>query len=128
MKFLHAAIAVSSRGNAEWFFEGILGLAVARTYGAPRDLMMRLFGLDADADVVAYACGDAQIEVFAIPSPARPRPPAHVCIAVPDAAGLLDRCRAAGLEVRSAPRGDSFVSFVSDRDGNMYEIKQIQKG
>jgi catechol 2,3-dioxygenase-like lactoylglutathione lyase family enzyme len=47
-----------------------------------------------------------------------------VCLEVGDAEALLGRCGEAGLKVRKAPRGDSFVVFVEDEDGNLFEIKQ----
>ncbi len=124
-KFLHAAVACSSRQNSRRFFSDLLGLKLAKAYDAPAPLMKQLFGIDRDVKVEVYACGDAAIEAFILPGAPVPPPPAHVCAAVGDKAAFLSKCRKAGLPMVEAQKGDSVVTFVQDFDGNRYEIKQL---
>ena len=75
--------------------------------------------------LIDYAGDGVQFEVFLVPPGEKPPAGvAHVCLEVGDAAGFVERCRAADLEIREVPRGERRVTFVVDEDGNLYEIKQ----
>jgi hypothetical protein len=42
---------------------------------------------------------------------------------VDDLAGFLKKCGETGLKVSRTAKGDFSVSFISDFDGNAYEVK-----
>ncbi|HWG90481.1 MAG TPA: VOC family protein [Candidatus Thermoplasmatota archaeon] len=54
----------------------------------------------------------------------------HIAIVVPDIRGLIERLRAAGVEIAKEPytlsSSKSIIAFVKDLDGNWVEL--IQKG
>ena len=41
---------------------------------------------------------------------------------------LVDRCRQWGVSVLRIPRGDAMLTFISDADGNRFEIKDLGPG
>jgi len=96
VKISHVGIAVSSIAEALPFYREILGMpevALAPTDGA------RITGLDADGALVEL------LEAEESSSPiakfiARKGPGIHhICFAVPDLDGALDRCRAKGVRL-----------------------------
>ena len=82
MKFVHAAVLVSSGDNADRFYGELLGLDLLREYEVGRELMDMLFGIEKEFPVRLYGEGDVQFEVFMasddVPSPFI----AHTCIQV----------------------------------------------
>ena len=121
----HVALVRRSEAESDRFFQGVLGLEKTRSKTVTAELCSRLFDLEHDYRLVYYGNDQLQFEVFL--SKRRDFQGAHVghvCLDVEDPEGLLARCGAAGLKVRKAPRGDSFVTFVEDEDGNLFEIKQ----
>ena len=75
--------------------------------------------------LIDYGGEGVQFEIFLVPPGEIPAAGlAHVCLEVGDAAGLVERCAAAGLAIREVVRGERRVTFVVDEDGNLYEIKQ----
>lgn len=102
VRIAHFGIAVRALADTVPFYRDVLGLPVV-----PLD--------DADgAHIVGLAAADALVELL---EPARPDSPIgkfvdrrgpglhHVCFAVPDLDGALDRCRAAGIRlIDEAPR------------------------
>jgi len=125
MRLHHVALVRTSEAAAERFFGGLLGLQRRREKTAGAELCRALFGISREHPMIDYANEHLRVEVFLAPeAEAVPRHLSHVCLEVDDRAGLIDRCAAAGVEIRRATRGDSEVVFVVDEDGNLYEIKQ----
>jgi catechol 2,3-dioxygenase-like lactoylglutathione lyase family enzyme len=121
----HVALVRRSESESDRFFQGVLGLEKTRSKTVSAELCCRLFDLGRDYRLVYYGDDQLQFEVFLSESRDFAGPHVgHVCLEVDDADALLAKCAAAGLKVRKAPRGDSFVVFVEDEDGNLFEIKQ----
>lgn len=125
MRILHIGVGASSEGNADRFFRDLLGLAKAEPYVLPAGLSRSIFAIERELAVINYSAEGVRCEVFVDPLYRAPAPTVlHSCFEVDDQAGLLERCAAAGLRVSRTPRGDSFVAFVADPDGNLFEIKE----
>ena len=43
-----------------------------------------------------------------------------------DKKSFIEKCRAGGCEINLVPRGDYFLTFIRDFDGNLFEIKEIE--
>lgn len=125
MKLLHMALARTSEAASDRFYVDLLGLEKRREKQVDAELCETLFGVARAHRAIDYARDGVQFEIFLVPPGENPSAGlAHVCLEVGDAAGLVTRCQAAGLEVREAARGERRVTFVVDEDGNLYEIKQ----
>lgn len=121
----HLALARTSEAASDRFYVDLLGLERRREKVVDAELCRTLFGVARAHRLIDYAGDGVQFEIFLVP-PGEVPPPglAHACLEVADTAGLVARCRAAGLAVREWRSGARQVTFVADEDGNLYEIKQ----
>ncbi len=124
MRMLHIGVGSSSERNADLFFRELLGLAKSEPYHLPAELSRAIFAIDRELTVINYSAEGIRYEAFIDPLYRAPEPTVlHSCLEVDDLAGFLARCGAAGLKVKRTPRRDSFVTFISDFDGNLFEVK-----
>ena len=49
----------------------------------------------------------------------------HVCLEVDDLAAFLEKCRTLQVKIVQVPKGDKLLTFISDEDGNLFEIKKL---
>ena len=125
MRMLHVGLGASSERNADLFFQELLGLAKAAPVILPAELGRGIFAIDRELFIINYTAEGIRYEVFIDPLYRAPEPTVlHSCLEVDDLAGFLARCGEAGLKVKRTPRGDSSVTFISDLDGNLYEVKE----
>ncbi len=124
MRNLHTAIGASCAGNADLFFQQLLGLEKGAPVRVGAELCRAIFAIDRELTIINYTAAGVRFEVFIDPSYRAPEQTVlHSCIEVDEQAEFLKQCAANGLKVSRTPKGDSFVCFVSDLDGNLYEIK-----
>lgn len=126
---IHTGIAVSSSDRADLVFEHIFEMKRLYSFEIEKDIVDVLFGGSSGMSVRVYDAGTTRLEVFITPEAASyPAGFHHICLGVPDRNRLLKKARAAELEVRRYERSNgSDVIFVVDRDGNLYEIKEISQ-
>ena len=138
MNLLHIALASSSEENADKFYRDLLRLEKAAPKALPSSLARAIFNIDSDFSIINYMDKSLHFEVFvkrgegltgkdelsARSDDAGRRRIDHVCLAVADLSAFLEECRAMGIGVIQAPKGDYVVTFISDYDGNIFEIKQ----
>ena len=121
----HYGLACRSEQKADRFYREFLGLKKLERKTVPAALSGALFGIACDLTVLNYTGNGVHFEIF-IHEGERPtgRPPAHICLAVGDIEAFLERCRAMDVPVIRAPRGEQWITFVQDYDGNQFEIKE----
>jgi catechol 2,3-dioxygenase-like lactoylglutathione lyase family enzyme len=125
MRILHIGLGASCERNADLFFQELLGLVKAAPISLSAELCRGIFAIDRELRVIHYEAEGIHFEVFIDPLYRAPRQAVlHTCLEVDDRAGFLKRCGEAGLKVSRTPKGDSLVCFVSDLDGNLYEVKE----
>ena len=124
MRILHIGVGASSEKNADLFFQELLGLAKAAPVVLAAEFSRRIFAVDRELKIVHYTGDGVHFEAFVDPAYRAPAPSVlHSCLEVDDQRAFLEKCADMGLPVNRVPRGDSFVTFISDLDGNHYEIK-----
>jgi catechol 2,3-dioxygenase-like lactoylglutathione lyase family enzyme len=125
MKVRHYGLACRSEETAERFYKKFLGLKKSERKTVPAALSETLFGIPCDLEVLNYAGDEVHFEVF-IHEGERPAAgsPTHICLEVEDLEAFFERCRAMGVPVIRAPRGDRWITFVQDFDGNLFELKE----
>lgn len=128
MKLSHVALLCSSEQNADDFYRDILGLRRIKAFTLPRDLAGSIFGVESECPVLLYGNDQCQVEVF-LANPSGETGPRfeHLCMEVEDRDAFMQSCQAANLEVSLVPKGDRFLMFVKDFDGNLFEIKEAEK-
>ena len=125
MRLNHVGIVCSTRENSERFFGELLGLAKTREKTVPAELCLKLFGQEREYRAITYANEQTAFEVFISGAAGCGVPaPSHTCLGVRDLQGFVSTCSRMGVEVITAPKGDSYVTFIKDYDGNLYEIQQ----
>ena len=125
MRLHHVGLVCSSQERAGRFYEGILGLAKIKTAELPEEVTERIFHSAQRCLMILYEQDGLAVEVF-VPeeSPVRTGIFEHLCLEVREREAFLKTCEENGLEVRRIPRGDAFLAFVEDFDGNLFEIKE----
>jgi len=124
MKVRHYGLACRSEDAADRFYEKFLGLKKSERKIVPAALCQLLFGIPYDLTVLNYAGDGVHFEVF-IHHGLRPASgsPTHLCLEVESLDAFLERSRAMGIPVIRVPRGDQWITFIQDYDGNLFEIK-----
>ncbi len=125
MRFNHVALSSSSEENSDRFFCDLLGLKKIASKVVPPDLAFKLFDVEAEYHLIDYGNDYIKFEVFLV-GEAMPdlKTVDHVCLELEDRAAFLAKAHDMGLETRQAPKGDTYVLFVKDFDGNQFEIKE----
>jgi len=127
MKVRHYGLACRSEETADRFYEELLGLKKLERKTVPAALAGAFFGLSRDLAVLNYAGDGVYFEVFIHErEPSAAPSPAHICLEVEGLAAFLERCRTMGVPVIRAPRGEQWITFVRDYDGNLFEIKEVK--
>lgn len=127
MKVRHYGLACRSEEKADRFYERFLGLKKSERKSVPAALAGAFFGIPGDLTVLNYTGDEVYFEIFIHDSElTAARSPAHICLEVEDLAAFLERCRALDVPVIRAPRGEQWITFVRDYDGNLFEIKEVK--
>jgi catechol 2,3-dioxygenase-like lactoylglutathione lyase family enzyme len=125
MRLHHVGLVCSSRDKAERFYEDILGLEKIKTSELTEDLAAQIFHIPQRCLMISYTSQGLAVEVFVPEKHSGERAPfGHICLELEDRERFLGKCQDNGLEVRRIPKGDSWLAFVADYDGNLFEIKQ----
>lgn len=120
----HACCVFPSEEEARRTLGAGLGLRELRRFTLSPEVAHALFRRTAPLQVLVFGEESRVLEALIAPTGAPDPGPAHVCLVVDDLSSTLARCRAAGLEVRSASVGTHEVFFVADPHGNLFELKQ----
>jgi catechol 2,3-dioxygenase-like lactoylglutathione lyase family enzyme len=125
MNLRHVALTCSSEENADKFYKTLLGLKKSGPKILPSSLSKAIFNIDADLMIVNYINESLHFEIF-IHSHHQSNNSRidHVCIEVNDFPEFLQQCRRLNVRFVQIPKGESMITFVSDDDGNLYEMKQ----
>jgi catechol 2,3-dioxygenase-like lactoylglutathione lyase family enzyme len=125
MKLRHVGLTSRSEKNSDKFFRDLLGLEKLEPKTLPASLSQALFHVNSDLKVVNYASADAHFEIFiGGPEKCGVRPIVHICLDVDDLAAFLQKCRSLKVNVLQVPKGDSLLTFISDDDANLFEIRE----
>jgi catechol 2,3-dioxygenase-like lactoylglutathione lyase family enzyme len=113
--------------RAQSVFEDLFGLERTKDFTGPAGLTNNLFGVDQEARILVYAAGPVDLEVFVSQSAAGRAPGfAHLCMGAANRDELVAKAEHAGFGVRRHARPDgSFIIFIRDLDGNLFEIKEL---
>jgi catechol 2,3-dioxygenase-like lactoylglutathione lyase family enzyme len=125
MNLQHVGLTCSSGENADKFYEVLLGLKKSAPKILPASLSKAIFNIDSELTVVNYMNESVHFEIF-IHSHHQSNDSRidHVCLEVKDLREFLQQCRSLNVKFVQVPKGESMITFVSDDDGNLFEMKQ----
>jgi len=125
MKIIHTGLAASSEEKADHFFIDILGLEKSVPKILDKKLAQAIFGINDELLLIHYRGGTVHYEVLVYREYKAPEKQiAHSCIQVSDLINIVNKCRDAGLKIVEIPKGSVVVTFISDYDGNLFEVKE----
>lgn len=125
MKLRHVGLTSRSEKNSDKFFGELLGLKKLEPKTLPALLSQALFNVNADLKVINYMSDHAHFEIFIhVLEKSCVRPIEHVCLDVDDLAAFVQKCRSLNVNVLQVPKGDALLTFISDDDGNLFEIRE----
>ena len=120
----HVALTCSSEEKSDKFYQNLLGLQKSATKTVPPALSNALFGIESELKIINYLNENLQFEIFITSHQnTRVRRIEHVCLQVNDLAAFLKTCRLWQVKIVQVPRDDKPLTFISDDDGNLFEIK-----
>lgn len=125
MKIIHVGLAASSIEKADRFFIDILGLEKSEPKIIDKNLIHAIFGINSELFSVHYRDETIDYEILVHQGYiAQENQITHSCIKVTNLEDIVNMCRDAGLKVFQIPKNSKFVTFISDYDGNLFEIKE----
>lgn len=125
MNIIHTGLAASSEEKADRFYIGILELEKSIPKTLDKSLAQNIFGINDELLIIHYKGGTAHYEILVYQDYKAPdKQIAHSCIQVADLANIVNKCRDAGMKVIEIPKGSHVLTFISDYDGNLFEVKE----
>ena len=125
MKFIHIGLAASSENKADSFFVDILELEKSVPKILNKNLSQALFGINNELVIINYRDENVHYEIIIYPQYKAPdKQIAHSCIQINDLNKFVGKCKDAGLKIIEVTKDNGgVVTFVSDYDGNLFEVK-----
>lgn len=123
MKINHFGLIASSEEKADKFYIGLLGLKKSEPKWVEADIAQKLFNINKKILYINYVQEDIRFEIFILPEIELKPEPRHLCLEVENLENFLNQCFALGLTVKRIIKGDKEVIFISDFDGQLFEIK-----
>ncbi len=125
MNIIHSGLAASSEEKADRFFIGILGLEKSMPKTLDKNLAQAVFGINNELLIIHYQGGNVHYEILVFQDYKAPdKQIAHSCIQVTNLTNIVNKCRDAGMKVVEIPKDSAVLTFISDYDGNLFEVKE----
>jgi catechol 2,3-dioxygenase-like lactoylglutathione lyase family enzyme len=125
MKIIHTGLAASSEEKADRFFIDILGLEKSMPKTLDKKLAHAIFGINDELLIIHYLGETVHYEILVYKEFKAPEKQiAHSCIQVTDLINIVNKCRDAGVKVIEIPKDSGVITFISDYDGNLFEVKE----
>ncbi len=91
----------------------------------PSTLSKQIFNLDSELKIIDYAVDEIHFEVFiSNQKVADDIKIEHICLEVDDLEAFLNKCNDMGVKILQIPKEKGFLTFISDYDGNLFEINE----
>jgi catechol 2,3-dioxygenase-like lactoylglutathione lyase family enzyme len=125
MLLKHVALVCSSENNSDKFYKDLLGLEKKGSKILPRMLSKQIFHIDAEYKIINYMGNNMHFEIFLGNQDDVTKPRIeHICLEVDRLSEFLEKCQIMGTHTLQIPKGDGFITFITDFDGNFFEIKE----
>ena len=119
----HVALACSSEEKSDKFYQDLLGLQKSEPKTIPAALSQALFDINSELKIINYLDENLFFEIFVSDrNSGGAKRVDHVCLQTDDLEALLEKCRRLQVKILQVPKGDKLLTFISDDDGNLFEI------
>ena len=124
MKLEHIALSVSDNKEIEKFYTNVLGMKQIKNFVLRKDLAANIFGINEEINVFLLQRNKVVFEIF-ITTEYRKQAFDHVCISIKNREEFINKVLLNGYKVIRIEREIFDLIFVKDKDGNIFEIKEI---
>lgn len=122
MKLEHIALTVNHENEIRDFYQDVLGMEPARTFTLNAELAFSIFGADHEVPVFLLEKEGLVLEVF-VSANEIPHGFNHICISVPERELFVQNAVDRNYDVTRIERDHGDLVFLSDKSGNVFEIK-----
>ena len=120
----HVALTSSSEEKSDKFYQALLGLNKSKPKIISPALSKALFDINSELKIINYLDDYLHFEIFFTShNNSSVRRIEHVCLEVDNLAAFLEKCRTLQVKIVQVPKEDKLLTFISDDDGNLFEIK-----
>ncbi|RLD75659.1 MAG: hypothetical protein DRJ07_17690 [Bacteroidetes bacterium] len=124
MKLEHIALSVSDHKEIEKFYTNVLGIEQIKNFILRKELAANIFGINEEITVFLLQKDKVVFEIF-ITTEYRKQTFDHICISVKNREKFISKALLGGYKVTRIERELFDLIFVKDKDGNIFEIKEM---
>jgi len=124
VKLEHIALSVSDHKEIEKFYTNVLGIEQIKNFILRKDLAANIFGINEEITVFLLQKDKVVFEIF-ITTEYRKQTFDHICISVKNREKFISKALLGGYKVTRIERELFDLIFVKDKDGNIFEIKEM---
>jgi len=123
MELEHIAFTITDYNEIKQFYREILGMNELRSFSLDKLLVRDIFGIEESTTVVQVQKDTLLLEIF-ITSEKCDHPYHHICLSTTHREEIVKRAMQQSYKCIRLKRQHSDMIFISDRSGNLFELKQ----
>ena len=123
-KLEHIGLSVSDHKEIERFYTNVLGMKPVKNFVLRKDLAATIFEIDEEINVFLLQKDKVVFEVF-ITKEYRKQAFDHVCFSINNRENFINKVIKSGYKVIRIEREFFDLIFIKDKDGNIFEIKEM---
>jgi len=124
MKLAHIALSVSDHKEIEKFYTNVLGMKQIKNFVLRKELAANIFEINEEITVFLLQKDKVIFEIF-ITTEYRKQAFDHVCISIKNREEFINKVLLNGYKVIRIERELFDLIFIKDKDGNIFEIKEM---
>jgi len=124
MKLAHIALSVSDYKEIEKFYINVLGMKQIKNFVLRKSLAANIFDINEEITVFLLQKDKVIFEIF-ITTGNRKQAFDHVCISIKNRESFINKVLLNGYQVIRIERELFDLIFIKDKDGNIFEIKEM---
>ena len=124
MKLAHIALSVSDYKEIEKFYINVLGMKQIKNFVLRKSLAANIFDINEEITVFLLQKDKVIFEIF-ITTGNRKQAFDHVCISIKNRESFINKVLLNEYQVIRIERELFDLIFIKDKDGNIFEIKEM---
>lgn len=120
----HIGITIREAREIRDFYQDILGFKIVRSFKITKDLVKKIFDIGREADVFLLQKNDFFLEIF-IDKEKIINNFSHICVNLENRDDIIKMAKNGDYKCRIIPRQEFDLVFIEDKNGNIFELKEI---
>jgi catechol 2,3-dioxygenase-like lactoylglutathione lyase family enzyme len=122
----HIGITIGDSTEIQNFYQNILGMNIVKQFTISSEESDNIFRIRNGTDVFLMNKEETYFEIF-IHKCKKNKNYNHICLEVENRAEIVKKAKAESYSCKIIEREDFDLVFVSDKSGNVFEIKEAEK-